>query len=98
MARPAQHGGTTVKPIAILVVLPILLSFSPAFAQTTTHTAATANNTAACDGIASPGAYCSGPFSGLSSSTSGTYVPAPGHISNVPIRNALYAGSTTKLF
>jgi hypothetical protein len=87
-----------VKPIATLALFLILNSFSPAFAQTTTHTAATANNTSACDGIALPGSYCSGPFNGLSSSTSGTYVPAPGHISNVPIRNALYAGSTTKLF
>lgn len=86
------------KPLVPALSLCLLLAAIPAVAQTTTHTAQTDNNTAACDGVGSPGAYCKGAFNGLSSAASGTYVPAPGHISDVPLRNALYPGATTKLF
>jgi hypothetical protein len=86
------------SPLAILLSCGMALIAVPAMTQTATHTAETDNNTSACDGVGAPGAYCKGAFVGLTSAASGTYVPPPGHISDVPLRNALYAGSTTKLF
>src|SRR5436305_118201 len=86
-------------------LVPVCLSFSilalaasPGRTQTTTHTAETANNTSACSGVALPGSYCQGALSGASSSASGTYGPAPGNVSNLPLRQLLYAGSTTKVY
>jgi hypothetical protein len=86
------------KPIATILLLS-LLCFAPCLAsQATTHTAQTDDNTSACDGVGSPGAWCKGAFNGLRDAANGTYVPVPGHVSDVPLRNALYPGSTTRLF
>ncbi|HZF10567.1 MAG TPA: hypothetical protein VFE33_17415 [Thermoanaerobaculia bacterium] len=79
-----------------LLILPIL----PAYAQSTTHTAETANNTSACSGVGLPDAHCQGPFGPMVStqSESGTYEPKPGHVSPLSIHQLLYPGSTTKIF
>src|SRR5436305_3805572 len=78
--------------------LALALTALPGRAQTTTHTAETANNTSACSGAGAPGAYCQGSFAGVSSTASGTYDPQPDHVSNLPQRQLLYSGNTTKVY
>jgi hypothetical protein len=55
-----------------------LLLTATAFAQTTTLSAQTSNNTAACAAAGSP-SYCKAGWSGLSDSASGAYDPVPGN-------------------
>ncbi|HEY2295383.1 MAG TPA: hypothetical protein VGM86_32170 [Thermoanaerobaculia bacterium] len=84
--------------IPLLFAITLLYPVTPTLAQTTTHTAETANNTSACSGVGLPGAYCKGAFTGVSSSASGTYDPAPANVSDVPLRQLLYSGGTTKVY
>jgi hypothetical protein len=81
----------------ILPLLCCLLWASAANAQTTTWSAITANNTAACASAGSP-AYCQARFTGMSSETSGTYNPRPGNISDVDVHTLLDGGAFTKVF
>jgi hypothetical protein len=74
-----------------------LLLTATAFAQTTTLSAQTSNNTAACAAAGSP-SYCKAGWSGLSDSVSGAYDPVPGNVSSASIRPLLYSGNTTMLF
>ncbi len=75
----------------------LVLLAATAFAQTTTLSAQTSNNTAACAAAGSP-SYCQAAWSGMSDSSSGTYDPAPGNVAGGSIRSLLYAGNTSKLF
>jgi hypothetical protein len=75
-----------------------VLAASLAAGQTTSYSAETANNTAACSADTSHSSYCQGAFIGMSASGVGTYHPAPWHVSDVPLRSALYPGSTTKVY
>src|SRR3954470_6382763 len=84
--------------VPLLLAILLLSPAAPTLAQTTTHTAETANNTSACSGVGLPGAYCQGAFTGVSSSASGTYDPAPANVSDVSLRQLLYSGSPTKVY
>ena len=86
------------REFVLLLSLSLFTLAGPGLAQPTTHTAETANNTSACSGIGLPGAYCQGAFTGVSSSASGTYDPAPANVSDVALRQLLYPGSTTKVY
>jgi hypothetical protein len=83
--------------IPLVLTLSLLASY-PLVAQTTNLTQETTNNTSACSGVALPGRYCEGEFTGMSSSKSGTYEPRPGNVSNVPLDRLLYPGNTTKMY
>jgi hypothetical protein len=66
-------------------------------AQTTTWSAISGNNTAACSLAGSP-SYCQAGFSGMSSSSSGTYNPQPANVSDVDVHTLLDGGAFTKIF
>src|SRR5512146_993677 len=66
-------------------------------AQTSTYTAETSNNTAACSAASSP-SYCQGGFTPMTSAGSGTYNPAPGNVSPLDVHKLLYAGNSTQVF
>src|SRR5690349_3188945 len=81
----------------ILLVLLSLSVAATAAAQSTTFSAQTSNNTAACTGAGSP-SYCQAGFGGMNDSTSGVFNPAPSNVSNVDIHTLLYGSNTTKVF
>jgi hypothetical protein len=87
-------------PRSTLTLLLVLVAATTpsGLAQTTTHTAETANNTSACSGVGLPDAHCKGPFAGMSSTASGTYERPPGHVSPLSVHQLLYSGNTTKIF
>ena len=63
-------------------------------AQSTTLSALTTNNTAACSAVGAPG-YCQAGFTGMSDPTSGAYNPAPANVSTVDVHTLMYSGATT---
>lgn len=75
----------------LLAALALCGSFATA---QTTLSAETSNNTSACSAVGTP-SYCNGAFTGMSSSSSGSYNAAPGNVSDVDIHDALYPGTTT---
>ncbi len=76
-----------------------LLALSAAAPAQTTNTLAaqTANTTAACAAAGSP-SYCQGGFSGLNDSTSGTYDPAPGNVSDLDVHSLLAQGGNMQVY
>lgn len=86
------------RAVSILMLTLLCAAVRSAAQTTTTHTAETDNNTSACDGVGSPGGWCKGRFVGMRSQLSGTYEPVPGHVSDRPLRELLYPGSTTRIF
>jgi hypothetical protein len=84
--------------LPILLCLLIAAAALPGRSFASTYPEETGNNTSSCDGSGSPGTHCRGAFTGMSSAASGTYNPAPGHVSPLPIRQYTYPGSTTRIY
>ncbi len=83
-------------PRFLLAFLVVCLS-ALMYGQTTTLSAQASNNTAACAAAGSP-SYCQAGFNGMSDSTGNVYNAAPGHISSMSLRSALYSGNNTDVF
>jgi hypothetical protein len=82
---------------SLLLALLIALPLPQLLAQTTTYSAESGNNTAACSAAGTP-AYCKGGFTAMSTSGSGTYNPAPGNVSNENVHGLFYSGASTRIF
>lgn len=66
-------------------------------AQTTSYSAETSNNTAACSAAGTP-SYCQAGFTAMSDSASGVYNPVPGNVSTEDVHSLFYSGNTTRVF
>ena len=83
--------------LAFAVLLFFSVTAVHSTAQTTTYSAQTSNNTAACSSAGSP-AYCQAGFTAMSDSASGVYNPAPANVSTEDIHELFYTGATTRIF